>query len=79
MKSRGSFSVQLSRCQAVDYVDVLQQVRSVAEVLEKTPGHAWAALLLSAAGAAAVGACALVGLKLIEWRELYRRLHPQRT
>jgi hypothetical protein len=44
---------------------------------EFVPGQKWAALLASAAGAIAAGACGMVGLKLIEWRELYRRLRTQ--
>ena len=43
------------------------------------PGHAWAGLLLSAAGVAAACAIGVVGLNLIDWRALYKRFRTLRT
>jgi O-antigen/teichoic acid export membrane protein len=43
------------------------------------PRHAWAGLLLSAAGVAATCAAGVVGLNLIDWRALYKRFRALRT
>lgn len=43
------------------------------------PGHAWAGLVVSAAAVAATCAAGVVGLNLVDWRELYKRFRALRT